>query len=298
MKKENRSNDKQSGKTKKVISKIKHKSRLVLMNDDTFEEQFSLILSPLNVFAWGGLFLILFTTFIILTISFTPLREFIPGYSDLKTKRIATSTAQRVDSLEHALNNNIKYLDNLKVILSGGVVTRDSSSINTAMSSSDQLQTVVSPEDSVLRNEVEQEERFNLSFSSGNGEDDGLRNILFFAPLEGVLSSKFDPTIRHYGVDIVSAEFDAPIKAVLEGTVTLATWTSDEGHVIYVQHKYNLISVYKHNSMLLKKVGEKVRAGEAIAIVGSSGELSTGPHLHLELWHNGNAINPSDYIIF
>lgn len=296
MKKENTT--KQAGNTKKVISKIKHKSRLVLMNDDTFEEQFSLILSPLNVFAWGGLFIILFTTFIILTVSFTPLREFIPGYADLKTKRIATSTAQRVDSLEQALSNNANYLNNLKIILSGGVVQRDSLNINETVNSIDQLKTEVSPEDSVLRNEVEEEERFNLSLSSGDGQDDGLRNILFFAPLEGVLSSKFDPTIRHYGVDIVSAESDAPIKAVLEGTVTLATWTSDEGHVIYVQHKYNLISVYKHNSMLLKKVGEKVRAGEAIAIVGSSGELSTGPHLHLELWHNGNSIDPSDYIIF
>ncbi|MFQ3326021.1 MAG: murein DD-endopeptidase MepM/ murein hydrolase activator NlpD [Salibacteraceae bacterium] len=298
MKKENSQGDKQSGKTKKVISKIKHKSRLVLMNDDTFEEQFSLILSPLNVFAWGGLFLILFTAFIILTVSFTPLREFIPGYADVQTKRIATSTAYRVDSLGQALNNNIKYLSTLKVILSGGVVKRDSAIFGDAPISNDQLKTVVSLEDSVLRNEVEQEERFNLSFSSGSGEDDGLRNILFFTPLEGTLSSKFDPTIRHYGVDIVSAESDAPIKAVLEGTVTLATWTSDEGHVIYLQHKYNLISVYKHNSMLLKKVGDKVGVGEAIAIVGSSGELSTGPHLHLELWHNGDAISPSDYIIF
>lgn len=298
MKKENSPSEKQNGKTQKVISKIKHKSRLVLMNDDTFEEQFSLILSPLNVFAWGGLFLILFTTFIILTVSFTPLREFIPGYADVQTKRIATSTAYRVDSLEQALNNNIKYLNNLKVILSGGVVTRDSINSDAAPNSTDQLNTPASSEDSVLRSEVEQEERFNLSFSSGSGEDDGLRNILFFTPLEGLLSSKFDPAIRHYGVDIVSAESDTPIKAVLGGTVTLATWTSDEGHVIYVQHKYNLISVYKHNSMLLKKVGEKVKAGEAIAIVGNSGELSTGPHLHLELWHNGNAIDPSDHIIF
>ncbi len=298
MKKENSPSEKQNGKTKKVISKIKHKSRLVLINDDTFEEQFSLILSPLNVFAWGGLFLILFTTFIILTVSFTPLREFIPGYADLQTKRIATSTAYRVDSLEKALNNNIKYLNNLKVILSGGVVARDSANSVAAPNPNDQLNIPASSEDSVLRSEVEQEERFNLSFSSGSGEDDGLRNILFFTPLEGILSSKFDPTIRHYGVDIVSAESDAPIKVVLEGTVTLATWTSDEGHVIYVQHQYNLISVYKHNSMLLKKVGEKVKAGEAIAIVGNSGELSTGPHLHLELWHNGNAIDPSDHLIF
>ena len=298
MKKENSPSEKQNGKTQKVISKIKHKSRLVLMNDDTFEEQFSLILSPLNVFAWGGLFLILFTTFIILTVSFTPLREFIPGYADVQTKRIATSTAYRVDSLEQALNNNIKYLNNLKVILSGDVVTRDSINSDAAPNSTDQLNTPASSEDSVLRSEVEQEERFNLSFSSGSGEDDGLRNILFFTPLEGLLSSMFDPAIRHYGVDIVSAESDTPIKAVLGGTVTLATWTSDEGHVIYVQHKYNLISVYKHNSMLLKKVGEKVKAGEAIAIVGNSGELSTGPHLHLELWHNGNAIDPSDHIIF
>lgn len=283
---------------KKVISKIKHKSRLVIMNVDTFEEQFSLILSPLNVFAWGGLSLILFTVLIIVAIAFTPLREFIPGYADIRTKRMATSTALRVDSLETALNNNVRYLNSLKIILSGGVVEDDSTTDINQQAVSSQIETATSYEDSVLRAGVEEEERFNLSFQSSDGKDGGLRNILFFTPVEGVLSSSFDPTIQHYGVDVVTNESDAPVKSVLEGTVALATWTSDEGHVIFVQHKYNLVSVYKHNSMLLKKVGEKVKAGEAIAIVGNSGELSSGPHLHLELWHNGTPINPSDYIIF
>ncbi len=290
-------NNKKEG-SKKVISKIKHKSRLVLMNDDTFEEQFSLILSPINVFAWGGVAIIVFTSLIIIAIAFTPLREFIPGYADVKTKRIATSTAQRVDSLEQQLNSNIKYLNNLKIILSGGVVENDTITTEPLKNIGDQSITEPSYEDSILRAGVEEEERYNLSFQTGDGQDDGLRNILFFTPLEGVLSSEFNQSIKHYGVDIVAADADAPVKSVLDGTVTLATWTSDEGHVIYVQHKYNLVSVYKHNSVLLKKVGEKVKAGEAIAIVGDSGELSTGPHLHLELWHNGNAINPIDYIVF
>ncbi len=298
MKKEKSPSSKKDGKSKKVISKMKHKSRLVIMNDDTFEEQLSIILSPLNVFAWGGLIIILFTIFIIVTVAFTPLREFIPGYADIKTKRIATATAQRVDSLENALSNNLRYLDNLKVILSGGVVEDDSVKTISQVPVSNQIIAENSYEDSILRARVEEEERFNLSFQSDKSQDEGLRNILFFTPLEGVLSSEFDPAIRHYGVDIVAGDNDAPVKSVLEGTVTLATWTSDEGHVLFIQHKYNLVSVYKHNSMLLKKVGEQVKAGEAVAIVGNSGELSTGPHLHLELWHKGKPINPSDYILF
>lgn len=286
-------------KGKKVISKMRHKSRLVVLNDDTFEEQFSLILSPLNVFAWGGVLFILFTCIIIFLIAFTPLREFIPGYADVKTKRLATTSALRVDSLSTALEQNKKYIENLRVILSGGIVDSNDSLLNKAVSSKTNTRIGnTSKEDSILRAEVEAEERYNLTLQSKENRPNALRNVLFYAPIKGVVTSTYDPSIRHYGVDIVSSHEDAAVKSVLEGSVIQATWTSDEGYVIFVQHRYNIVSVYKHNSVLLKKTGDKIKAGEAIAIVGNSGELTTGPHLHFELWHNGTPINPTDFVVF
>lgn len=288
-------------KAKKIIKKIKHKSRLVVLNDDTFEEQFSLILSPLNVFTWGGLFLIFFAVILVLLIAFTPLREMIPGYSDTNTRKLATYAALRADSLQRSLNEQQMYIENLRYIMSGerfemadtsgsakGSQTVDVSSISAKPSR----------EDSMLRAEVEKEERYNLSTVNKESGNDPMYNFLLFTPLNGVVSSTFDEGIRHFGVDIVPENDEASVKAAYEGVVIQASWTSEEGHVLYLQHFGNLISVYKHNSVNLKKVGDKVQAGEAIAIVGNSGELTSGPHLHFELWYNGRPVNPENYIVF
>jgi murein DD-endopeptidase MepM/ murein hydrolase activator NlpD len=121
--------------------------------------------------------------------------------------------------------------------------------------------------------------------------------VFFFPPLRGIVTTTFDRSEGHYGIDVVT-KADAAVKSCLDGTVTLASWTTDAGHVIQVQHRYNLVSLYKHNSTLLRKVGDRVKAGEAIAIVGNSGELTTGPHLHFELWLNGEPVDPQAYMVF
>ncbi|MCB0479933.1 MAG: M23 family metallopeptidase [Flavobacteriales bacterium] len=279
---------------------MRHKSRLVILNDDTFEEEFSLILSPLNVFTWGGVTLMLFAAFLILVIAFTPLREFIPGYADVNTRKLATYAAFRADSLQRSIEQTQAYLDNLKFVLSGGV-----SQVSDSSTAGPNLKVDIknisdsrSKEDSILRKVVEQEERYNLSSLEKNSLNDPMYKFLLFTPLRGIISSEFDESQRHFGVDVVPESSEASVKATYEGVVIQSSWTSEEGNVMYIQHQGNLISVYKHNSVLLKKIGDKVEAGEAIAIVGNSGELSSGPHLHFELWYKGNPVNPKDYMVF
>lgn len=293
-------NLKKKGKAKSMIKKMRHKSRLVVLNDDTFEEQFSLILSPLNVFTWGGVFLLIFAVLLTILIAFSPLREFIPGYADVNTRKMATYAAIRADSLQESLSETQMYLDNLKFILSGKKVGEaDSSEIKSNLKVDiNTISAKPSREDSILRKEVEKEERYNLSGIDKSNSNDPMYNFLLFTPLRGVVSSDFDESIRHFGVDIVPESKDASVKATYEGIVIQSSWTSEEGHVIYIQHQGNLISAYKHNSVVLKKTGDKVEAGEAIAIVGNSGELSSGPHLHFELWYKGVPVNPINYMVF
>lgn len=282
---------------KKIFHKIKHKSRLVVMNDDTFEEQFSLILSPLNVFTWGGVFLLFFAACLILLIAFTPLREFIPGYADVNTRKMATYAAIKADSVQQALARDSVYLQNIKLILSGQEGITSDTLRNQENVTIENIDLSKSREDSILRNQVEEEERFNVHSREGIGKND-LDKILLFPPLKGLVTSQFNPAIKHFGVDVVPTSEDAAVSAAYSGVVIQSSWTSGEGHVLYIQHSGDLVSVYKHNSVLLKKVGENVKSGEAIAIVGNSGELSSGPHLHFELWHKGAAINPENYIVF
>jgi len=156
-------------------------------------------------------------------------------------------------------------------------------------------------EDSLLRIQIENQGKYSLYKIENNEADSkkrySLGNLLFFTPLKGVITSEFNPAERHFGVDVVSKQNEA-IKSVLDGTVIFSDWTVETGYVIAIQHTQNLVSVYKHNSALLKKQGELVKAGEAIAIVGESGELKTGPHLHFELWSEGNPLDPKEYITF
>jgi murein DD-endopeptidase MepM/ murein hydrolase activator NlpD len=286
---------------RKIIKKMRHKSRLVVLNDDTFEEQFSMVLSPLNVFSWGGIFLLVFTVLVTLLIAFTPLRELIPGYADVNTRKLATYTALRADSIEESGRLNEQYVANIKEILEG-----KEGLISDSVTAPDQIQKTdiegleldPSKNDSILRKTVEEAERFNINQVSSDNSQETLLKMLLFPPLKGVITSHFNPGIGHYGVDIVPTAENASVSAAYDGVVIQAAWTSDEGHVLYVQHKGNLVSVYKHNSVLLKKVGDNIKAGEAICIVGNSGELSTGPHLHFELWYKGTPVDPEHYVVF
>lgn len=284
----------ESKEKKKLIHRLKSKSRLVIMNDTTFEERFSLMLSPMNIFIWVGVFsiiLVLLTTFII---AYTPLKEYIPGYPSSQDRLAAQRNEVRADSLEKELNKYDSYLRDLKILLSGGDF--DAENLDSAKKvSKENLSFEPSSADLAFREKMKEEEKNNSTGVSSSGYSNRLTGILFFVPLDGMISQGFSKKSGHLGIDIVSAKNES-IKVTLDGTVIFADWTSDGGHEIHVQHAQNIVSVYKHNSSLLKKTGELVKAGDPIAIIGDSGELSDGPHLHFELWVNGKAVDPQLYL--
>ena len=284
-------------KKKEVIKKLKNKFRLVVINDDTFEERFSILLSPINVFTLTGLLGFLFTSAIVATIAFTPLRELIPGYSDINTKKMAAYAAFKADSLEVKLNVQKQYLNNIKMVLKGEPTNNFISTTENKDINYDTITIRKSKGDSMLRDEIEKQERFNLSPAFSRSESRDIGSVFLMPPVDGEITSSFNSSIKHYGIDLASNN-NEPVIATFEGTVTLSTWSVEDGNIIQLQHANDLISVYKHNAVLLKKPGDVVSAGEAIAIIGNSGENTTGPHLHFELWHKGSPIDPQKFILF
>ena len=283
---------------KKLYKRLKNKYRLVILNDSTFEEKVSLRLSPLNLFTIIGSFALFLVLSVALIIVFTPIREYIPGYTDVDLRSDVISMAFKSDSIERQLEYKQRYLDNLGLILSGKTIPTVETANVDSTKDYDKITFKKTTEDSLLRAYVESEDQFNISNAVDASNDKfGIRNFTFFTPLSGTVTSEFELDKEHFGIDIVAPENEA-IKSCLDGTVIFAEWTVETGFVIQIQHANNLLSVYKHNAVLLKKSGDYVNAGEAIAIIGNSGELTTGPHLHFELWFNGNPIDPSVYMAF
>ena len=280
-----------SSKKQKRVQRWRNKFRFVILNDDTFEEVLTLKLSPLNIFTFS-VFAILFTIGITtIVIAFTPLRELVPGYASSRLRRESIDLALKADSLEASVRANEKYISGIQRILNGEIID---SVLTELQNESDSIDEVVisspSAEDSAFRQWVEEENEFALDQNAPELDIPQL-----FAPVDGLLTSKFNQGNGHYAVDIAAPK-NTPIKSCYEGTVVYSDWSSENGHTILIQHENNLISAYKHNSAILKSVGDFVRSGEAIAIIGNSGENSTGPHLHFELWFDGYAINPEEYI--
>ncbi|WP_222982635.1 M23 family metallopeptidase [Flagellimonas meishanensis] len=286
---------KQGKKRKEIKRKLLHKYRLVILNESTFEEKISFKLSRLNVFVTGTLFIIALIGLTTLIIAFTPLREYIPGYSSTKLKRQATELTYKTDSLVTVLNYTNRYLDNVRMVLRGDVenneMNRDSLFEKYKLDPSSVDLTPIR-QDLLLREEVELEDKYNLF----ERNIDNVENLLF-SPVSGTVTQTFDPASKHYAVDVVAPK-DTPVKSIANGTVLFSEWTSETGFVIIVEHQDGLTSVYKHNGSLTKSQGERVRAGEVIASVGNTGELTTGPHLHFELWREGKPVNPLNYIDF
>ncbi|WP_420603509.1 M23 family metallopeptidase [Flagellimonas sp.] len=282
-------------KRKEIKRKLLHKYRLVILNENTFEEKISFKLSRLNVFVTGTLFIIVLIGLTTLLIAFTPLREYIPGYSSTRLKRQATELTYKTDSLVTVLNYTNRYLDNVRLVLRGDIenneTNRDSLFEKYKLDPSTVDLTPIR-EDLLLREEVELEDKYNLF--ERNVENVG---SLLFSPSNGTLSQTFDPKTKHFAVDVVAPK-DSPVKSIADGTVLFAEWTSATGYVIIIKHQDALTSVYKHNGSLSKSQGDLVKAGEVIASIGNTGELTTGPHLHFELWKNGKPVNPLNYIDF
>ena len=283
-------------KTPKKFQRLKHKYRLVILNDDTFEEKVSLRLSQLNVFVILGFSSLLLVLFVTLLIAFTPLKEFIPGYANVNIRKQGVENFLKSDSIELAMAENKQYLDNIKNIIQGELQEYDNQVIIDSTSNYDGIKNEPIEEDSILRNKIETEEKYNL-FNQVGSNRGNISSFIFLQPLKGTVTNRFNVKEQHFGIDIVAPKNEA-IKATLNGTVIFAEWTVETGYVIQLQHDDNIVSIYKHNSVLHKKVGDHVKAGEVIAIVGNSGELTSGPHLHFELWYNGIAINPESYMAF
>ena len=284
---------------KLLLRRIRDQYRLVIMNEETLEERISFKLSRLNVFVAIGLLsiiLVLITTYII---AFTPLKEYIPGYTDVTLQRRIYELQLRSDSVAFAMRSQERYLEDLRKVLGGELRDeRELAPVDTAKTRNYRnIGDKRSPEDSILRSEYESVNKYKLFKTGKNSQGAAMRNLTFFSPLKGMVSNKFNPLRKHFGTDIVAPRNEV-IKSVQDGTVIFAGWTVETGYVIAIQHPGNVISIYKHNSVLLKKEGNIVHAGETVAIIGETGELSSGPHLHLEIWINGIPVNPEDYIVF
>lgn len=279
---------------KKLRKKLLHKYRLVVLNEATFEERFSFKLNRLNVFVFGTLFTVVLIALTTVLIAFTPLREYIPGYSSTALKKRAVDLTYKSDSLERALRINQQYISSIRSVLTGDIKTADfnkDSILEAVRIELDSVRFQPSRQDSALREVVAQEDKYNPLI------DDQSVNLVLFPPVKGPVSQSYDPESKHYAVDVVTT-LNSPVKATADGTVIFANWTPDTGHVIILKHNNDLISVYKHNNSLTKEQGDLVKAGEVIATAGNTGELSTGPHLHFELWSEGYPINPQNFIDF
>jgi murein DD-endopeptidase MepM/ murein hydrolase activator NlpD len=225
------------------------------------------------------------------------MKEWIPGYPSDQIRRQAYHAANLADSLEIVVNKYYRYNQNIKLLLTGEVPT-DSFLLNQMeVVNIEDIQFSKSIEDSLLRERFEKEERYNIVLNNMQNEKVLKETILFFPPMRGEISGEFDLKTNHLGVDI-TGDKDEPIMAALEGTIIFAAWTAETGYVIEIMHRNNLLTIYKHNSILLGKVGDRVTAGQPIAIIGNTGELTSGPHLHFELWNEGHPLNPIEYISF
>jgi murein DD-endopeptidase MepM/ murein hydrolase activator NlpD len=289
--------EKPKGK-RKFIDKLKDRYRLVILNESTLEDVWYAVLSRFNVMVWLGFIGILLVAMGIVLVSFTPLREYIPGYPDGNIRWLYLQNAIKMDSLEQQINIRDQYIENIRFILRGKETL-------SYMDNTDSLPQTTNIDheniafDSLLGMQLQDEDRYNVTTSIFQPEQEKfeINKLHFFCPLKGTITNLYDARGNHYGIDIVS-NLNEPILSVLDGTVIMAGWTLEAGYVIQVQHNNDLISIYKHNSQLLKRMGDRVRSGEVLAIIGNTGEYTTGPHLHFELWHRGKPLNPRDYIVF
>ena len=281
-------------KRKAFWKNFKFKYKLTITNENTLEEIVGIHVSKLN-----GVSVLLSAVTVIfliasLIIVFTPLRNYLPGYMNTEVREQVVTNALRADSLLRILEHQRMYVMNIQDIISGNIKADSVHSMDSlTVVRSEELMERTQAEDE-FRKQYEETERYNLTTIDNAPAVTGL---IFFRPTRGMISSGFDANQKHYGIDIAASPNES-VLSTLDGTVILATYTADTGYVIQVQHNQNLVSVYKHCGSLLKKVGDTVKAGEAIALVGNTGEKTTGPHLHFEIWNKGRSLDPTKYIVF
>ncbi len=291
-----------------LMAKLRDKYRLVIMNDETFEEVTSLKLSPLHVYTFISSLVVGTAILVTMLIVYTPLKRYIPGYGDFRRDAEINELAAKARSVERELFAHRKYNENFRKILTGDLADFSKAKAE-KQGATDTLSALPSDverisEDDQLRAAVARGPITASPFLAASkeklqpsGPEVPLENIDFIPPVTGEITAHFDTGKDHFGID-VAAPRNTAVKTVADGVVVSAGYTVETGHSIAVQHPNNILSMYKHNSVLLKKAGDKVKAGEALAIIGNTGESSSGPHLHFELWYRGRAVNPADYFTF
>lgn len=288
--------DKKNSRWKIFTEQLRNKYRLVILNDDSFAEKFSLRLSPLGIIILFGSITIVMTTFVISIIAFTPLREYIPGYGNVNDRKDIIALNLKADSLENTLKSRDWYINNLLNVFSGKTEGKTAKPLKDTTGKYSNIVVKPSDQDLKLRHDIETNQLSSTSDKVSANKLSTLSNYFFFSPLKGIVTNSYNLNEEHFGVDVASNENEF-VKATLDGTVIFSGFTSADGYVIQIQHGNDLMTIYKHCSTLTKKTGDFVKAGEPIGIVGNTGENSSGPHLHFEIWYNGFSINPQHYVI-
>ena len=273
--------------------RLLNKYRLVILNEATYEERLSYKLSGLNVFLLSALLSLVIVVSTIILIAFTSIKEYIPGYDSTALRTNAINNIETLDSLTTVIEKNQDYINSIGAVITGestkGEVQKEGERRRLETKN---VELKINKEDSMLRRIVEKEDRFNALESASTKV-----KFVLFSPLYGEVTADFDYGIKHFGTDI-AVPSKSPVKSVANGTVIFAEWTLQTGYVVIIEHSFGLTSIYKHNESGLVSQGEKVESGQVIALSGNTGELSTGPHLHFELWRDGNPVDPEDYILF
>lgn len=274
---------------------LRNKYRLVILNDSTYGEKFSLRLSPWSLIIGAAAITIVMTTLVISLVAFTPLREYIPGYGDIFERKQILKLNLKADSLEESLASRDAYLKSLLNVFNEKVEVKGEKPKKDTTGKYTLLDAKPSHKDLQFRQDYEQNKDKNTGVA--RLKHAGLGDIVFFSPVKGLVTNSFNFNDEHYGVDVVTKP-DETIKTTLDGTVIFTGFSARDGNIVQVQHNNNLVSIYKHCSVFLKQTGDRVKSGEVIAVVGNSGEKSNGPHLHFELWYNGAPINPQEFVAF
>ncbi len=289
-------------KKENIFKRLKKEFQLVIRNSENLEEK--------NVFKFNYLKLIFIGfSFVIfsITISTLLIRKILgkwidPTHLETENKQNLIKLNNIIDVLEKKINIQTAFIELLqKNITSNHVENIEEELIKFEELNNKTIKLKKLKENIKINDNISNSDLYN----NANKEIEithlkkinSLIGMSFFIPVSGIITSGLDHTVEHYGVDIVSKK-NEPIKSIADGIVIFSDWTVEGGNVIIIQHKKNLLSIYKHNSQLLKKAGNFIRKGDAVAIIGNSGEYSTGPHLHFEMWYNGSPINPEEYIIF
>jgi murein DD-endopeptidase MepM/ murein hydrolase activator NlpD len=265
---------------RKWWDRIRDTYRISILDDENLEEVGSYSLTLLSFYTFISVIALILSILVISFIVFTPVKRLIPGYGDITDNKKFIELSKKVDALEEEISAYDTYTEGLKNMLTGGIH-------NSSVVTIDSLAAAKS-----IRPELVNQE--DLAEISRTKELDFLK---FATPVSGKISARFNPSIQHYGVDIISSK-DTPVKAIMDGVVVSAEQSLTTGNSVYIQHQKNVVSVYKHNSVLLVKTGDIIKTGQAVAIIGNTGEMSTGPHLHFEMWYDGKYVNPEKYITF